>query len=352
MQNGGYTNVKIRDCCIEDTLMDGIDHKNNGSVSVGNSINGLTLRRCGLKDDATFTAACLDLSTGWTVSNLNILEFGTALGGADGLRCKNGNVDDSRGIGGRFNTFSSVYIEADDTAQTTSNCIHLQNSLNAVTGFILLGGGNGIRAAQDGNKISNGHVAGCKTDGIVAVDSVYGTNGDRTQIDNVRVEGCLANGLNLATDNNIVRGCIVTGNGVNLRMTGNDTMFVDGEIGAVTGITTKQVTNTGTGNRITNTRGFRTRARLESPSFLIDTTGIKTPITVPHGLPFDPPDTSIHGVLWKRSANNSVAILTPRFTAADSTNITLQANVTVASSTSADTATLLVHVDAEDIPAL
>lgn len=347
LQNGGHQGVKISNTTMEDIRLDGIDHKNNGSISNGNSMVNVTLRRCALSTDVSEPAACLDLSQGWTLSNVTVEEFGTSSGTSAALRFKNGDLDDDRGIGGHHCQASSLRIAADDTSGSSVSGVLFQNTESHISDFSITDCPIGIKVQQEGNSASNGVVSGSSVAGLQTVDSSYTTNGDEFQCVGVRFTDC-AIGADLNSDEAELVACFFRSCGINVDFAGNDNQVRGGRMETAT---TQKVKNAGTGNIVRDVKGFKTASRIVSANVGVDSTGTRTP-AIAHGLAVTPTKQQCVASVLVETDVNDYQSSPPRIHSTDATNVNIRLNVTTASGTGSAVAKISVSVDASEIPAI
>lgn len=334
LQNGGYQNVRITNCLFEDSLMDGIDHKNNGSVSNANILSDCVFRRCGIKSEPTNPTACVDLSRGWTVSNLQILECGAAAGSAAGIRFKIGETDSSggRGIGGRYCHATNIFVEADLQAHETFQGIHAMNRFCEVAGFTVVNAGIGVWCTDTGNQFTAGRLAGIKNKGILCEDkgaspSFPQTDGNRNRFVGMAIGGALV-GVEMSSDFNELIGCEILGNVLNVRNTGANNTILGGEIGPIGGVTTKQMENSGSNFKVRDARNFITETHFQGALMSVASVGSSATQTTPHGLGYTPNAIDITMTSVRGTNNAFAAIMT--LINCDATNVTWRCDTVTA----------------------
>lgn len=140
LQNGGYINNSLNNILIEEVGKDGIDHKDNGSISFGNRISSVTVRRWGLNVNDTAPAAGVDiLGVGWHLRDINVTEFGMTGSPGAGIRFKQGASTDDRGNAAERSTLTDFYVEqtAWDVTLTTIG-VHVKASKVRVSQGLVL----------------------------------------------------------------------------------------------------------------------------------------------------------------------------------------------------------------------
>lgn len=161
MQNGGHVNNTFEACTFEDNLMDGLDCKNNGSIQRGNVISACRFLRNSLKSNVGGGSSVqLDLSEGWSLSDLYFEGIGCNVGFGGLLRFKTGEAGDGsgRGEGGRRNTASNIRGEIVGVPIPTSVGFFAQNRLNLVSNLILRGAYTGAYIQGQGTHIMGGEI--------------------------------------------------------------------------------------------------------------------------------------------------------------------------------------------------
>lgn len=351
MQNGGHVDIRLENITIEDVLADGIDIKNNGDADSGVKFDNIVVRRFGLATLLSEPFAGIDtMGPGVQLTNITVEDFGTRGTPNAGIRFKQGEVGDPRGQGANYSSLSNFYINA-----------------NGPTGYVDQAG---VKISAREVHVSNGEIRNCVNEGVLIEqqectvtnvlvkdsgvgfrlqDSIYTTNGDRTVL-----VACSARsnttGFQIQTDENIMSSCISRANGTNLNFTAasSSNKWMGGQIA---NHTVKAVGNTGSQNQVKDVTGFPTATIVESPTFLVDSTGSKS-VAIPHGLSFTPTRSRAQITLLRSPNNVTYTVGRQLIISADAININAAVQITVASGTAGDTATLALMLDNSFIPAM
>ncbi|MPZ19551.1 MAG: hypothetical protein GEV06_16770 [Luteitalea sp.] len=339
----GLQGGAIQDCQIvgfhgEDSLYDGIDVKDYGSISYGNVIDRAWLRRCGIGGVAsTSPSASLDfMGRGWVISNPTILEFGAHDKNQSGIRGKSTNTTQGRGHGPRQSYVYGHRLIASPGASGVTNTrgIHDQEGALSIGPGYVEGAERGVHAAGNGveSLIEGQHITGCGTGIEVAL------NNSRAIVHGNRVTGN-DKGIVSAADDGVYRDNICTDNDT------SDLEFASGaNNNVVCGGEVEVVSDGGTGNIFSAVKGYKTQAKL-SGTFELDSTGLKT-VTIAHGLAKTPLLLQVVASLSLETAVTDFVVDFMRVHSVDATNVGLRVQVGTASATGGALGRVNVHVDA------
>lgn len=128
LQNGGYKGCSIDGFWSENTGADGIDIKDNGSVSRAFQLNNIFVFNFGQLDEPAHPWAGVDvMSLAPKVSNVYVSDFGNVGAPGAGVRIKQGIIGDtvSRGTGGVWSDVTNITVIQNRFKSTDSDIIGL-----------------------------------------------------------------------------------------------------------------------------------------------------------------------------------------------------------------------------------
>jgi len=346
MQNGGRINFKLYDVLVEDVLHDGIDIKNNGSNDYGCVLDNITVRRFGRATDISTPFAGVDVMGEVKLSNIKVEDFGDIGTAAAGVRFKQGEANEDRGIGGHNSKMVNFDIKALSGSYAADGVNVVARSVKLVNGDVKGATSAGVRARQELCKAVNVECVGCEI-GFQSSDSTYLTNGDKMQLVNCTTQNSINIGYRAETTACSYTSCnsYNDNTGFDLRSGAIDTKWLGGEI---SGSTVNKVTNTGTNTLVVDCTGVNTFFNGETPSVDIDVIDSKS-ANITHNLSFTPPSKDI-SLSMIRSVNNVPSVINYRIAGASSTLVSVQAVVTSPSPTTGDTTSFSVVIDSRYIP--
>jgi hypothetical protein len=248
LQNGGHKTLTLENITIEDVMADGIDHKNNGNTTAECKMSNVTVRRFGRGNSPSFPFAGIDLmGEGWTLSNIHVSEFGDVGHAHAGVRFKQGESVDSRGLGSHFASMTNFCIRGADGGAIDCNGVdisarHVQLSNGRARGCP----GIGFNIRQQEAQISNTQAISCGSGYKTQTGTGEPSDGIRAVLTGNVARSCTDTGFDFDDDEATAIGNVSRSNGIGVRMSGNNNRWI-GYIGA----NTTQTVNTGTGNSIT-----------------------------------------------------------------------------------------------------
>ena len=198
-QNGGFRFNRFTEITIENTGHDGMDVKDNGAISIGNTIRGMTVINFGQLMLPSDPFAGVDvMGAGWHLDDIIVTGFGAVGSIGAGIRFKQGSAVNGRGNAGERSTLGKYYVE--QTAQTVTGItgVHSKASYVAIDpGHIVNISGNGIVTEQPYNVVTGAQIIaapGNTYNGILARDR-SSTDSLFLNSDGSRFIGCTVNGF-------------------------------------------------------------------------------------------------------------------------------------------------------------
>lgn len=218
LENGGYLYNTITNILIDNIGQDAIDMKDNGAISVGNTLKNVVITNWGLMVNAAEPYAGIDvMGIGWHIDDIKISKFGAQGSPNVGVRFKQGNPSYDRGMAGDQSTLSNFRIE--QTGQT-------------VTGFI------GVHIKASRVVVNTGHVINSTGYGVIVEQpaaTVMGvqctsTNGDATTIGFYARQKTSNDSLYPGADGTRFIGCVANGFGTGFTSYSPNVKFTEGHI--------------------------------------------------------------------------------------------------------------------------
>lgn len=344
LQVGRMTNSRIRMVTVQDVGADGLDFKNTLSESTNNIVEGVFVRRFGLGSTGESFAG-IDIRGEVDASHLYVEEFSDD---KTGIRIMPGESGDSGGAGGHRTTVSQFRINGTVAGRTSSKGLHCRARECQISNGVIAGSYFGAVVSQRESHYSNITITGCQ-DGLFLTSSETSggdpllTGPDSNGFANLTIRGCSGIGARISGGNqNTFVNAVIRGNGENLRIdSGTGNGFSGGDIAAPTGLV--NVDDNGTRTKFRSVVGVENEARIQSVTFSLDSTGVKT-VTVPHGLDFTPDPWEVSGTLLRSSPDTDYEIGFLRVASTDSTDIVFEVDVVSASSTLGAVSRLSVSV--------
>lgn len=190
------------------------------------------------------------------------------------------------------------------------------------------------------------------------IDGIVGYGNDNTNVNSYAVTFQQTSGSSPIAIDNVVRNCSFTNYyGVfrNVSDAANGCQIANIKTASVGagGVFKGMKSTAGDVVRVSNVQGFVTRAKYQTATFSIASTGTKTPAAISHGLPYTPPLANCSASLLRDPTNGLVADFRLDHlwvVASTSTDLTARAQVGSASATGTAVQAMIVTVDmcAED----
>jgi hypothetical protein len=339
-------NLLIENVRIFNTGADGIDIKGRGTSGgnqpairvIGNYIKQIGMR-VGLDNQAAIDVRGQAYIAG---NHIEIVEAATPDGLIrGGIRLREPAATET--YGGAMSRVVGNFVRS--TARASTRAIFLGSDR-------IIASNNNIETCEFGFRLS-ANTTDSKTNTETLLDdnvvrdcetAVYIPTGvERAYISSLVVEDCI-NALHLDGENATVNDVRATDVDVFFRSSGTGNIVKGGRL---SGSITTRINDTGSGNIVRDVEGVRTRSRIQSGTFAIDSTGVKT-VTVAHALHVTPAIDDIVATVSSTTTTDQ-RLSAVEITAVDATNVTLKVYVSTASGTGGATAKLTVDTNTESL---
>lgn len=223
-QDGNFTDCVVNNVTTENTNADGIDCKNNGSTSYGNTISNMTVRSFGLASGLLSDQAGVDIYGGWHLNNITVTDYGTTLGKC-GIRFQ---TDDGLFTQSTAPSLVNFFCQGDDSTDTMG--LRINAHYGSISNGEIYNCETGFQINQRENKVNNVHIESCVT-GFQFTDfgGVTATSCERNVLVNCVARSNTGTGFHIAGENqNALIGCIARSNdkGIDIDASATDTIII------------------------------------------------------------------------------------------------------------------------------